>query len=119
MILVIDDEAHIREVVRETLDFVGIATLTAASGHEGLAIFTAHQTEIEAVILDLKMADMDGRETLRQLRSLSPTLPVIVASGIGEIGLATEFRGETGVLHLAKPFSLESLIATVQQARGG
>jgi DNA-binding NtrC family response regulator len=117
MILVIDDEVHIREVVRDSLDFVGIATLTAATGADGLALLASHRDEIEVVLLDLRMPGMDGRETLRRLRALAPHLPVILASGIGDLGLTDELAGDARVLPLAKPFALDSLVDTIQRAR--
>jgi CheY-like chemotaxis protein len=117
MVLVIDDEAHIREVVQDSLDFVGIATLTASNGPEGLALWESYQQEIEVVLLDLRMPGMDGREILRRLRAQAPRLPVILASGIGDAGLMNEVADDPRVLSLAKPFALDNLIDTIQRAR--
>ncbi len=116
MVLVIDDELFIREVVQESLAFVEIETISAASGREGLELFRAHQADIEVVILDMKMPEMSGRETLQRLREIAPTVPIVLASGLGESELAATERQDAAVVHLAKPFSLEGLVETVQRA---
>jgi DNA-binding response OmpR family regulator len=118
MVLVIDDEAHVREVIQDSLTFVGIEAIGAENGSAGLALFQARQTEIDVIILDLTMPGLDGRETLRRLRELTSTMPVILSSGIGEADLAHLTRNDPSVLHLAKPFTLDTLVAIVRRARG-
>jgi CheY-like chemotaxis protein len=116
MVLVIDDELFIREVIQESLAFVEIETISASNGREGLELFRAHQDEIDVVILDMKMPEMSGRETLQKLREISSRVPIVLASGLGESELATAEQNDAAVVHLAKPFSLEGLVETVQRA---
>jgi CheY-like chemotaxis protein len=117
MVLIIDDEAHIREVIQDSLNFSGIDSVAADSGANGLALFEQHPAEIDVVILDLTMPGINGQETLRRLRERAPTVPVILSSGIGEADLIRLTRQDRAVIHLAKPFTLDTLLAAVQSAQ--
>ena len=87
-ILVIDDEAAIRDSLRMTLEYEGYEFIGAATGQEGLAL--AEREAPDLVLLDVKMPGMDGLEVLDRLRSVNETLPVVVVSGHGTIGTAVE-----------------------------
>lgn len=117
MILIIDDEVHVREVIQDSLTFADIQALCAESGPAGLALFEERQPDIEAIILDLTMPGMDGRATLSRIRALAPAVPVILTSGMGEADLASAGEQDEAVIHLAKPFTLDSLLAAVNHAR--
>jgi CheY-like chemotaxis protein len=78
-ILIIDDEADIREVVRVSLEeFAGWQTSTAASGQEGLQI--AQAEALDAILLDVSMPDMDGFQVHQALQSnpYTQTIPIIL-----------------------------------------
>src|SRR5712691_4991159 len=87
-ILVIDDEAAIRDSLRMTLEYEGYEFVGAATGQEGLAL--AERDTPDLVILDVKMPGMDGLEVLDRLRGISETVPVVVVSGHGTISTAVE-----------------------------
>src|SRR5471030_215429 len=87
-ILIIDDEAAIRDSLRMTLEYEGYDVLTAATGQEGLAL--AERDAPDLVVLDVKMPGMDGIEVLDRLRAMNETLPIVVVSGHGTIGTAVE-----------------------------
>lgn len=107
-VLVIDDEAGIRQLATRMLERIGYRVVSAASGQEGLDQLAA-QPAIGCVLLDLTMPGLSGEETLQRLRVERPHLPVIVVSGYG----AQEVRerlSETPVRAvLQKPFSLAEL----------
>ena len=117
MVLVIDDEIHIREVIQDSLTFSGIESVGADGGASGLALYEEHGADINVVILDLTMPGINGRETLRRLRERAPTLPVILSSSIGEADLIQLTRQDRALIHLAKPFTLDTLLAAVQTAQ--
>jgi DNA-binding NtrC family response regulator len=117
MVLVIDDEAHIREVIADSLAFVEVETICAENGRIGLTLLQERLAEIDVVILDLTMPGMDGRETLQHIRQLAPATPVILSSGIGEADLARLTGADPLVMNLAKPFTLETLVAAVRKAQ--
>ena len=117
MVLVIDDEEHIRDVIQDSLSFSEIDCLVAESGANGLALLQDRPTDIDVVILDLTMPGLSGQETLRRLRAVAPALPVILSSGIGEADLMRLAPNDPAIIHLAKPFTLDTLLAAVQRAQ--
>ena len=80
-ILVIDDEAGIRESMRRTLEYQGYQFVGAATGPEGLALIERDPPDL--VFLDIKMPGMDGLEVLERIKTSTPTLPVVMVSGHG------------------------------------
>ncbi len=82
-VLVIDDEASIRESFRFFLEDLNYTVTEAASGRDGLALFKKKPTDL--VLVDLRMPIVDGHQVLAQLATDSPDTPVIVISGTGRI----------------------------------
>lgn len=80
-ILVIDDEALLRKTVGDYLEDMGYEVLEAQNGREGLEVFEREQPE--AVLVDLRMPEVDGLEVLEEITKSSPETPVIVVSGVG------------------------------------
>lgn len=113
LILVVDDEAAVLSMIKETLETFGYRTLTAADGTEAVAAFTAHRGEIKAVILDMLMPHMDGPATIRVLRKLEPQLRIVAASGLMDAQKAKEATGLGDLCFLMKPFTAESLLTTL------
>ncbi|MCB2186191.1 MAG: PAS domain S-box protein [Deltaproteobacteria bacterium] len=118
-ILVVDDEAAVRDISREALESFGYQVALASQGREALELYTAAQERGEAydlVILDLSMPVMDGRQCLAELWQVDPGARVIVATG--HIADHRELPGlgleVTGVL--GKPFDLAELLQEVHQA---
>src|SRR5258708_11899257 len=101
-ILVIDDEAAIRDSLRMTLEYEGYEFLGAATGQEGLAL--AEREAPDLVLLDVKMPGMDGIEVLERLRSMNESLPVVVVSGHGSISTAVAGTKKGAVDLIGKPF---------------
>lgn len=112
LILVVDDEAAVRAISRQTLEMFGYQVLTAANGPEGLALLAQHNDQVSLLITDMAMPTMDGLATIKAARALHPGLKVILASGlVSESNLDAE---ETGVQHfLQKPFTAERLAREV------
>jgi DNA-binding response OmpR family regulator len=118
-ILVIDDEASLRDILARLLAREGHEVFTAGDGVDGLRLWREHGAA--AVILDLHMPRADGIETLVQLRALAPDLPVIVISGgdqSRDLGLLGDARLLGATCTLAKPFSLSELTAAVNGVLG-
>lgn len=115
MVLVIDDEAALREVVEEILELSDIRCLLAANGSEGVQLFAQNQSVIDAVLLDMQMPVMSGGETLRELRKLSPTVQIVLMSGYPESSTMEKFRGDNHLSYLEKPFTLEKLTLKMEE----
>ena len=117
-ILVVDDDATIRDSIKLVLESVGIETLPAESGERALEAF--NHTTCDGAIVDLMMPGMSGLETVRALRERSPNLPIVVVSGSLTRGsgapellrMASELKGVTS---LAKPFKLSELLQAVRE----
>lgn len=111
-ILVIDDEGRILAFVARALRAEGFAVHVAEGGEEGLRFALAHPCDL--VVLDLLLPGMDGLDVLRELRARKPELPVLILSARSD--LETKLRGfELGADDfLAKPFSLDELLARVR-----
>jgi DNA-binding response OmpR family regulator len=111
-ILVIEDEARILAFVARALKAEGMAVDVADDGWEGLTRALAHPYDL--VILDLLLPVLDGLDVLRKLHARKPDLPVLILSARSD--LETKLRGfELGANdYLAKPFSLDELLARVR-----
>ena len=114
-ILIIDDEATLREALSLTLKEVGYSVLEARNGREGLELLRNEPADL--VLLDVFMPEKDGLETLREIRRLQPTPRVIVMSGGGsnhslDILQVASFLGARRTL--AKPFELQELMSVVR-----
>jgi CheY-like chemotaxis protein len=112
-ILVIDDNFDLRSSIKLMLESAGHHVEEATNGLEGIQQFVANPADL--VITDIMMPEQDGLETLLQIRTDYPKVPLIVISGEAaeHLDLAREF-GATHVL--AKPFRLADLLAVVQNA---
>lgn len=114
-VLVIDDEALVRQAVDDILTTDGIQTFLAATGEEGLALFQEHQAQIKLVLLDLSMPGMGGTETFHALRQLAPHLPVLFSSGYDQTELAPVLWAGQSVEFVAKPYQAEKLLTAVKR----
>src|SRR5438309_2201874 len=113
-ILVIDDEAGIRDSLRMTLEYEGYEFVGAATGQEGLAL--AEREGPDLVLLDVKMPGMDGLEVLERLRSMNESLPVVVISGHGTISTAVEATKKGAFDFIEKPFASERVLVSLRNA---
>ena len=111
-VLVIDDEAPVRELVADVLTSRGHAVSVAVGGHEGLARFAAGRYDI--VLTDLGMPDMTGWEVTRAIKATHPSTPVLLITGWGDVMEPPEGTLVDGVV--TKPFDVTRLAAAVEQA---
>ena len=111
-ILVIDDEAAIRDSLRMILEYEDYRFLGASSGQEGIAL--AQRERPDLVLLDIKMPGMDGMEVLRSLRATDEGLPVVMISGHGTTATAVDAIKSGAADFLEKPLSSERVIVTLR-----
>jgi CheY-like chemotaxis protein len=112
LVLVIDDEAPVREAITDTLEIIDVQVITAANGLTGIELFTQRQHEIGLVLLDLSMPGLSGGETFVQLQQINHHVPIILSSGYSQDDLPSHL-GNAGFLQ--KPYNLDQLIKTVRQ----
>lgn len=113
IILVVDDEANIRQITTATLEKYGYKTLTAADGTEAIAVYTQNE-KIDIVITDMSMPYMDGAATIRALRKINPKLKIISASGLTNLQKTGGKNLNTNAF-LLKPFTAEKLLTTIAE----
>src|SRR5215471_16463434 len=114
-ILVIDDDAGIRESLKMTLEYDGYDVIGAATGQEGLALVERDTPHL--VLLDVKMPGMDGLDVLTRLRAMNETLPVVMIAAHGTASTGFEAKERGAFDFLEKPFeSTERVRVTIQNA---
>jgi CheY-like chemotaxis protein len=113
-IMLVDDEEHIAKSWSRTLRHLGYHVLSARSGAQAVEILERNP-EISLVILDLIMPGMGGRETFEALRRLAPQLKVLLWSGYGSDGVATEMLEQGCNGFVQKPVSIAELSVKLRE----
>ena len=115
-ILIVDDEADIRELVAGVLGDEGFETRTAAHAEGALAVLAERRPSL--VILDvwLQGSSMDGIELLDAMKARDPTLPIVVISGHGNLDTAVAAIKRGAYDYIEKPFQAEQLLLVVRRA---
>jgi two-component system NtrC family response regulator len=113
-ILVIDDDASLREVVRYILTEGGHEVLTAADGTAGLELLSESP---DLVVSDIRMPQVDGMEVLRRIReTAAPVPPVIMLTAHGTVEQAVQAMRLGAFTYILKPFTRDELLLSVEQA---
>jgi DNA-binding response OmpR family regulator len=110
-VLVIEDDAAIRQGIVDALDYAGYAAVEAPDGHKGMAL--AADAECDLVLLDLVLPGPDGLQILKSIRAGRPTLPVIILTARGELGDRVKGLRLGADDYVVKPFSVKELLARV------
>ena len=113
-ILIVDDEPGIRQAVKQVLEYEDMEVRTAGSGGEAITIYPEFRPKV--VFLDVKMAGLDGLETLGRLRDLDPGAVVVMISGHGTISTAVQATQRGAFDFLEKPLDADRLLVTVRNA---
>ncbi len=113
-VLVVDDEGGIRDALRQVLEYEGWQVRTAASGGEGITLCGEFRPHV--VLLDVKMAGLDGLETLSRLCDLDPPATVVMISGHGTIATAVQATQRGAFDFLEKPLDTDRLLVTLRNA---
>ena len=113
-LLVVDDEPGIRDALKQVLEYEGLDVRVAGSGGEALTMYPEIRPHL--VFLDVKMAGLDGLETLTRLRDLDPGAVVVMISGHGTIATAVEATRRGAFDFLEKPLDTDRLLVTVRNA---
>jgi DNA-binding response OmpR family regulator len=115
-VLVVDDDAQVRQAIRWALEDEGLAVVTAADGREALGLAVERLPDL--LVLDLTLPEMNGYEVARSLRAKHPQpIPILV---ITADGLASMKAGRVGAYaYLRKPFRVEDLLEAVRTGLTG
>jgi PAS domain S-box-containing protein len=115
-ILVVEDEADVRVLVKRLLASAGFAVLTAASPKEAEALFVEHGASVDLLLTDVVMPGMNGRVLAERLRAARPSLRVLYMSGYNESVLGPHGVVDDGIQLLLKPFAVHELAEAVRRA---
>lgn len=118
-ILVVDDEAPVRSIAVSMLRYLGYRVIEAEDGEEALTLLRTTSMPVDAVLMDVYMPKLSGRDTFKQLRGLGIQVPVIVCSGF--MVEVAEFDALTPGRHamvdvIQKPYSMETLASVIGKA---
>ncbi|WP_433465829.1 response regulator transcription factor [Spirillospora sp. CA-142024] len=111
-VLVVDDEANIRDLIDVALRFHGFVTVTAGTGEDALR--AAREARPDLVLLDVMLPDVDGFEVCRRLRADGDQVPVIFLTARDTPSDTVTGLTLGGDDYVTKPFSIEALIARVR-----
>jgi PAS domain S-box-containing protein len=114
-VLVIEDQAAMREVTRRILARNGYRVITAASGGDAVAVAASHNGGIDLLVTDVVMPMMAGTEAAERIRALHPAAKVLFMSGYTDGILESQGVLKAGVALIQKPFTETSLLAKVSE----
>jgi PAS domain S-box-containing protein len=106
-VLVVEDEPALRSLMRRALERGGWQVCEAANGADGLALWRSGRCDVNAILTDLRMPEMGGREMVAAIRADGGTLPVLWTSGYADEAFTVDAAGEA---FLAKPFTARALL---------
>ena len=115
-ILVVDDEAGMRNLARAILESSGFSVLVAVDGGDAIRVFSRHAADVTAVLMDLTMPVMNGEEATTALLRIRPGVPIIISSGYSEQEVAGRFAGKGLAGFLKKPYEPSDLTAALHRA---
>jgi DNA-binding NtrC family response regulator len=115
-VLVVEDDAAMRELLREALTDDGFDVDVAAGGRAG--IDRVKQGGVDLVVSDVKMPDLDGLDMLREIKSCEPSPYVITITAFGSIDTAIRAVKLGAFDYITKPFEIDQLLLAVEKALG-
>lgn len=113
-VLLVDDETEFLELITKRLSRRGMDVTTASSGEAALDI--VRDASFDVVVLDVKMPGLNGLETLRRMRSIAPSTPVILLTGHASLGAAVDGMELGAFDYLLKPVAINELIIKLTEA---
>ncbi len=117
-ILVVDDEAIVREMATRTLGRYGFDVLVTDGGRAAIELFKRAGSQVSLILLDLSMPGMSGEQVLPELRKLRPDVRVIVSSGYTEAEAMRMFEGHRVSGFIQKPYTVSRLIEKMHEVLG-
>ena len=108
----IDDDPDLLGAIRSLLGDAGYTVLTSSSSIKGL-LMAQYNAAVQLVVLDYRMPDLNGAETLQYLRRLRPQVKVIALSGIESTALPENYRRDANA-YLAKPYTNGQLLSVIR-----
>jgi two-component system cell cycle sensor histidine kinase/response regulator CckA len=120
-ILLIDDEAVVREIGCEMLENLGYQCIPAESGEQGIQLYKENKDKIALVILDIEMPGISGDKVYSTLKDLEPTLKILLISGYAKNYLEARYFKQklNHSIFMSKPFQMQQLSQKLESIMGG
>lgn len=118
-LLLVDDEEVIRSMGKRMLERFGYNVLAATDGHDALKLYKKSPEDIDLLILDMVMPNMNGKETLKQIRKINPNVKAILASGYLQENYSDKCLEEGFLGFIPKPFRASHILQVVRQSLDG
>src|SRR6185503_126600 len=115
VVLVVEDEALVRMFIVDQLRDLGFEVIEAGSAGEGLRAARDHE-QLDVAIIDRGLPDRDGMEVVAELRTQLPSLPVIVASGYGDVPEYAALRNDPHIRFMSKPYDMNRMCGSLRRA---
>jgi two-component system cell cycle sensor histidine kinase/response regulator CckA len=114
-LLLVDDEPKVLDICERFLKTLGYSVLTAKSGFEALETYERNKAIIDAVVIDMIMPGMNGKELFTRLREIQPSLKALISTGYSVEGEVSDLmtRGCKG--YIQKPFSIKVLAKEIRR----
>ncbi len=109
-ILVVDDEEAVRDMTKAILENNNYKVMTASDGIEAVELYTQHQDEISAAIIDMMMPNMNGEKTIRTLHKINPLLRILAFSGLAISEQVNLAQASNPIAFLPKPHTAQELL---------
>nr|MBA3922415.1 response regulator [Nostocaceae cyanobacterium] len=113
LILVVDDEAPIREITKAALEAYNYRVITASDGIEAISLYTQHKDEISMVLTDMIMPSLNGQAAIRILQKINPQIKIIAVSGLASNNKVALSAGISVKAFLSKPYTAMELLNTI------
>lgn len=115
IILVVDDDASVRELIVLFLETAGFTVYQAPGGHEALELVTTPEIMVDILITDIIMPKMNGKELANRVCSIKPHIKVLFVSAYSAEILSSQNLCPTGADYIRKPFNRETLLNKISR----
>lgn len=112
--MVVDDEAYIREITKNSLLSHNYRILTANDGSEAFSLYVQHKHEIAIILIDIQMPSIDGFKAIQVLQRMKPDVKIIAMSGIDSNRQLLEANNIKVEAFLCKPYTLGELLEHIK-----
>ncbi|MDG1478576.1 MAG: response regulator [Myxococcota bacterium] len=114
-LLIAEDNLIVQRLLNRILRWAGYEILMANDGLEAIELFKNHGSMIRLVLLDMSMPRMDGKEAFQHIRSINPSIPILLSSGFNEQEATTHLSGQNLTGFIQKPYRKDTLLKIIQQ----